>query len=159
MLYLNSYWSLLDQATTHLISHSVWATFPSLPPGPSWNYRIIPTTHPMKEPVHLYYRDTLDCIKLLFNHPLFVRKMDYIPYCLFTSTECDMRVYSKWMSSDGCWEMQVSTCTLPYFCGLTAYHRQNSQLVAYCAALFCCQIKWISPICAAANLRIHYWLI
>ncbi|KAF8546495.1 hypothetical protein OG21DRAFT_1375240, partial [Imleria badia] len=65
------------------------------PSGLHWNYRIVPTAHPMNESVHLYYHDALDCIKLLFNHPLFASKMDYTPYCLFTSAEHNTRVYSE----------------------------------------------------------------
>ncbi|KAF8423445.1 hypothetical protein L210DRAFT_3353193, partial [Boletus edulis BED1] len=43
-----------------------------LPSGPTWRFRIVPTTtHPTKQPVHLYYHDSLDCIEALFNNPLF----------------------------------------------------------------------------------------
>ncbi|KAF8119429.1 hypothetical protein EV363DRAFT_1076614, partial [Boletus edulis] len=58
-----------------------------LPPGPRWNYRIVPTSHPTKNPVILYYRDALDCIESLFNHPYYAPHMDYTPFCLFTMAE------------------------------------------------------------------------
>ncbi|KAF8122006.1 hypothetical protein EV363DRAFT_1405252 [Boletus edulis] len=52
-----------------------------LPSGPAWRFRIVPTTtHPTKQPVHLYYRDSLDCIEALFNNPLFASEMDLSPY-------------------------------------------------------------------------------
>ncbi|KAF8132962.1 hypothetical protein EV363DRAFT_1397865 [Boletus edulis] len=52
-----------------------------LPLGPAWRFRIVPTTtHPTKQPVHLYYRDPLDCIEALFNNPLFASEMDLSPY-------------------------------------------------------------------------------
>ncbi|KAG6370416.1 hypothetical protein JVT61DRAFT_12138 [Boletus reticuloceps] len=57
---------------------------PSDHPG---NSTIVPTTHPTKNPVHLYSRDSLECVKALFNHPLFPREMDLSPYHLFTTTE------------------------------------------------------------------------
>lgn len=78
----------------------------SLPPGPSWNYQVVSAEHQTKEPLVLYYRDALDCIKLLFNHPFFADKMEYVPYRLYT--QCHTRVYTEWMSSDGAWEFQVS---------------------------------------------------
>ena len=83
-----------------------------LPSGPRWNFRIIPTTHPTKQPVHLYSRDALDCVESLFNHPFFAGKMDYTPFCLFTTAECIVQVFTKWMSSDGAWDMQVRICVL-----------------------------------------------
>ncbi|KAG6369637.1 hypothetical protein JVT61DRAFT_10762 [Boletus reticuloceps] len=58
-----------------------------LPSGPPWKFQIVPTTHPTKNPVHLYSRDSLECVKALFNHPLFPREMDLSPYHLFTTTE------------------------------------------------------------------------
>ncbi|KAF8120969.1 hypothetical protein EV363DRAFT_1458463 [Boletus edulis] len=44
-----------------------WAEL--LPSGPWWKFEVVPTAHPTKQPVHLYYRDALECIELLFNHP------------------------------------------------------------------------------------------
>lgn len=58
--------------------------------------------------MHLYFRDALECVKLLFNNPFLADKMEYAPYKLFTSAERDVRVYTEWMSSDGAWELQVS---------------------------------------------------
>ncbi|KAG6371173.1 hypothetical protein JVT61DRAFT_9954 [Boletus reticuloceps] len=60
----------------------------------------------MTEPIYLYHRDALNCIKLLFNNPLFKDDMDYTPHHSYMNDECNVRVYSKWMSSDSCWEMQ-----------------------------------------------------
>lgn len=81
----------------------------SLPPGPRWNYHIVSAEHETKESVVLYYRDALDCIKLLFNNPFFADKLEYVPYRLFTQD--NTRVYTEWMSSDGAWEFQVSVNT------------------------------------------------
>lgn len=78
-----------------------------LPSGPHWNFRVVPTTHTTVTPVHLYFCDSLDCIKSLFNHPLFASKMDFTPFRLFTTAEHIVQIYTKWMSSDGAWEMQV----------------------------------------------------
>ncbi|KAG6379777.1 hypothetical protein JVT61DRAFT_10315 [Boletus reticuloceps] len=78
-----------------------------LPSGPPWKFQIVPTTHPTKNPVHLYYCDSLECVEALFNHPLFAREMDLSPYRLFTTAERIVRLYMEWMSGDVAWEMQV----------------------------------------------------
>ncbi|KIK16208.1 hypothetical protein PISMIDRAFT_82959, partial [Pisolithus microcarpus 441] len=78
-----------------------------LPSGPRWNARVVPTTHPTKSPVTLYYHDSLDCVESLFNHPLFVQTMDYLPFRLFTTAERIVRVFTEWMSSDGAWDLQL----------------------------------------------------
>ena len=42
-----------------------------LPTGPRWRYRIMQTAMPTKSPVRLFYRDTVECLEALFQHPLF----------------------------------------------------------------------------------------
>ncbi|KAL4062049.1 hypothetical protein V8B97DRAFT_2026969 [Scleroderma yunnanense] len=59
--------------------------------------------------VHLYFHDALNCMELLFNHPFFARKMDYMPFHLFTMAEHVVRVFTEWMSSDGAWDKQGTT--------------------------------------------------
>ncbi|KAF8550602.1 hypothetical protein OG21DRAFT_1419444, partial [Imleria badia] len=58
-----------------------------LPSGPTWKFKVVPTTHPTKQPVHLHYRDSLDCVEALFNNPCFAGEMDFSPYHLFTTAE------------------------------------------------------------------------
>ena len=58
--------------------------------------------------MHLFFCDSLDCIESLFNHPLFLGKMDFTPFHLFITAERIVQVYTEWMSSDGAWEMQVT---------------------------------------------------
>ncbi|KAG6370390.1 hypothetical protein JVT61DRAFT_12111 [Boletus reticuloceps] len=76
--------------------------------GPHWNSRIVPTTHPTKKHVVLYFRDALDCIELLFNHPFFADKMDYTSFHLFTTAKRIVRLFTEWMSSESTWEMQFT---------------------------------------------------
>ncbi|KAF8552698.1 hypothetical protein OG21DRAFT_1486019 [Imleria badia] len=71
-----------------------------------------------KDPVHFYYRDPLDCVKLLFNNPFFTDKMEYAPYKLYTSIERDARVYTEWISSDGAWELQKKIPVGATLCGV-----------------------------------------
>ncbi|KAI5991199.1 hypothetical protein EDD15DRAFT_2169407 [Pisolithus albus] len=51
-----------------------------LPSGLRWIFQIVPTTHPTREPVQLYFRDALDCVEALFNHLFFADKMDFTPF-------------------------------------------------------------------------------
>ncbi|KAG6372397.1 hypothetical protein JVT61DRAFT_7869 [Boletus reticuloceps] len=85
-----------------------------LPSGPSWKFQIVPTTHPTKQLIHLYYRDSLECIESLFNNLLFTDQMDLSPYHLFTTAEWVVQLYTEWMSSDGAWELRVKSCHLSY---------------------------------------------
>ncbi|KAG1881763.1 hypothetical protein C8R48DRAFT_550766, partial [Suillus tomentosus] len=50
-----------------------------LPSGPRWQSRVIPMSHPTKSPVVLYWRDPIECIAALFNHPLFHNYIDLTP--------------------------------------------------------------------------------
>ncbi|KAG2109266.1 uncharacterized protein F5147DRAFT_773077 [Suillus discolor] len=50
-----------------------------LPSVLKWQYCVISTTHPTKKPLHLYWRDPLDCIESLFSHLLFANKIDLTP--------------------------------------------------------------------------------
>ncbi|KIK14014.1 hypothetical protein PISMIDRAFT_117769, partial [Pisolithus microcarpus 441] len=89
-----------------------------LPKGLCWKIRIVPTHHPTTSPIELYWRDPLECIEALFNHPFYAGKMDYSPFRMFTAAGQIMRVYSEWMSSDGAWELQVKVPTGSMLCGI-----------------------------------------
>ncbi|KAG6369260.1 hypothetical protein JVT61DRAFT_15532 [Boletus reticuloceps] len=89
-----------------------------LPSGPRWNYRIVPTSHPTKKPAVLYYRDSLDCIEALFNHPYFARHMDYVPFRAFTTGEKVVREYGEWMSGDVAWDIQGKLPQNATLCGV-----------------------------------------
>ncbi|KIK78564.1 hypothetical protein PAXRUDRAFT_36607 [Paxillus rubicundulus Ve08.2h10] len=90
----------------------------SLPTGPQWNFRIVPTSHPTKCPVHMYYCNSLDYIKALFNHPYFAGNINFSPFRAFTAVEHVMREYSKWMSSDGARDMQSKLPARSTLCGM-----------------------------------------
>ncbi|KAG1845211.1 hypothetical protein F4604DRAFT_1978525 [Suillus subluteus] len=77
-----------------------------LPSGPHWMSQIVPTTHPMKSPVVLYWCDPLDCILGLLNHPAFHDQLDFTPLRVYTTAQWLCRVYSEWMTGDDAWNMQ-----------------------------------------------------
>ncbi|KAI5980698.1 hypothetical protein EDD15DRAFT_2186761, partial [Pisolithus albus] len=66
-----------------------------LPTGPRWNYRIVATHHPTKSPAILYFRNPLECIEALFNHPYFADHMIYTPFQVFTSAERVIREFGE----------------------------------------------------------------
>ncbi|KAG2090007.1 uncharacterized protein F5147DRAFT_748281 [Suillus discolor] len=58
-----------------------------LPSVPKWQYCIISTTHPTKQPVCLYWHDPLDCIKSLFSHLHFSNEIDFTPTRVYNMME------------------------------------------------------------------------
>lgn len=78
-----------------------------LPSGPRWMSQIIPTKYPTKLPVVLYWRDPLDCISSLLNHPAFHDQLDFTPRRVYTTAQRLCRVYSEWATGDDAWNMQV----------------------------------------------------
>ncbi|KAG6374246.1 hypothetical protein JVT61DRAFT_4259 [Boletus reticuloceps] len=89
-----------------------------LPPGPRWNFRVVSTLHPTKNPVVLYYHNSLECIESLFNHPYFMSHIDYTPFCLFTTAERMVREYTEWMSGEVTWQMQSKLPEGVTLCGV-----------------------------------------
>ena len=70
------------------------------------------TAKPTKSPVRLFYRDTVECLEALFQHPLFHDKLDLILRRIYRTAKHLVRVYSEWMTSDGAWDMQVRSLTV-----------------------------------------------
>ncbi|KAG1808474.1 hypothetical protein EV424DRAFT_1574242 [Suillus variegatus] len=81
-------------------------SFQILPGGPPWMSQVIPTAHPTKSPVILYWRDPLECIASLLNHPFFHDRMDFTPRRVYATAQRLCRVYSEWMTGDNAWNMQ-----------------------------------------------------
>ncbi|KAG2109555.1 uncharacterized protein F5147DRAFT_772863 [Suillus discolor] len=79
-----------------------------LPFGPRWMSQIIPTSHPTKSPVILYWHDPLECISSIFNHPLFHDCMDFTPRKVYSTAEKRCCVYTEWMTGNDAWNMQMA---------------------------------------------------
>ena len=81
-----------------------------LPHIPEWkSKKIVLTGHPTSEPIHLFYRDALDCVKYLFGNPLFADHTDFHPVRMYQDIEQTIHVYSEWMTGDVAWEIQVNS--------------------------------------------------
>ncbi|KAG1812780.1 uncharacterized protein BJ212DRAFT_1234391, partial [Suillus subaureus] len=66
-----------------------------LPGGPPWMSQVIPTVHPTKSPVILYWRDPLECIVSLLNHPFFHDRMDFTPRRVYATAQRLCCIYSE----------------------------------------------------------------
>ncbi|KAG1890443.1 uncharacterized protein F5891DRAFT_1213766, partial [Suillus fuscotomentosus] len=78
----------------------------SLPSGLRWKSQVIQTLHPTKSPAVLYWRDPLECIATIFNHPLFCNCLDYTSRKEYSTTQRHSQIYTEWMTGDHAWEMQ-----------------------------------------------------
>ncbi|KAG1847688.1 hypothetical protein DFJ58DRAFT_843132 [Suillus subalutaceus] len=78
-----------------------------LPSGPSWKCQIIPSTHPTKYLIQLFWRDPIEFLESLFSNPLFHDKLDFVPHRVYTMVAHLMRVYSEWTTGDAALEMQT----------------------------------------------------
>ncbi|KAG1852600.1 hypothetical protein C8R48DRAFT_777420 [Suillus tomentosus] len=84
----------------------LWGRAELLPAVPKWQCHIVSMTHPTKQPLHLYWRNPLDCIEALFNHLYFANKLDLTPTRVYNTVDHTMWKYSEWMMGDTAWSMQ-----------------------------------------------------
>jgi hypothetical protein len=63
-------------------------------------------------PVILYWRDPLECIASIFNHPLFHNRLDLTPCKVYSTSQKLSRVYTEWMTGQHAWDMQVRIISL-----------------------------------------------
>ena len=70
-----------------------------------------------KEPLTLYYREAIECVKCLWGNPLFSGHMDFIPRREYTDEERTERLYNEMMTGDRAWSLQANpfTLTCAYF--------------------------------------------
>jgi hypothetical protein len=78
-----------------------------LPQGPEWKCKPWMTQVPTKVNIHLFYCDPLACIQVLLNNLLFNDHLAFQPMRVFETTAKTMCVYSKWMTGNVAWSMQV----------------------------------------------------
>ena len=60
-----------------------------------------------KEPMTLFFRDSLDCFKSLFGNPLFSGHMDFRPRREYADEAKTERFYNEIMTGDRAWNLQV----------------------------------------------------
>ncbi|KAG1819134.1 uncharacterized protein BJ212DRAFT_1446237 [Suillus subaureus] len=95
-----------DLSLSFRSARELWGRAEMLPSGPCWKLQVITTTHPTKLPIILYWRDPLECILNIFNHPLFHDCIDYSARRVYTCVQKACHVYTEWMTGDHAWEIQ-----------------------------------------------------
>ena len=78
-----------------------------LPPGPQWCSKEMETEAKTLKKVTLYYRDPLQCIQTLMSNPMHADHLDFTPYRVYKTVQKQVRLYSKWLSGDVAWQVQV----------------------------------------------------
>ncbi|KAG0692317.1 hypothetical protein DFH29DRAFT_1008887 [Suillus ampliporus] len=68
--------------------------------------QVIITSHLTKSPVILYWRDPLECITSILNHPSFHNQLDFTPHKVYTTAQRLRQIYTEWISGDDAWNMQ-----------------------------------------------------
>ena len=61
-----------------------------------------------KEPLTLYYREAIECVKFLWKNPIFSGHMDFIPRREYSSEEKTERLYNEMMTGDRAWSLQAN---------------------------------------------------
>ncbi|KAG1807617.1 uncharacterized protein BJ212DRAFT_1281805, partial [Suillus subaureus] len=77
-----------------------------LPSRPSWKCQTIPSLHPTKLPIRLFWRDPIECLESLFSNPLFHDKLDFVPCRMYKMAAWLLRVYSEWLTGNSAWDVQ-----------------------------------------------------
>lgn len=83
-----------------------------LPGSPCWKLKVIHTSHSTKMLVVLYWRDLLECIASIFNHPLFRNCLDLTPGKVYATLQKLSQVYTEWMIGQHAWDMQLHIISL-----------------------------------------------
>ena len=65
------------------------------------------TAIPTKSLVQLFYCNSVKCLEVLFQHPLFHDKLDFVPHRVYRTAERMVCVYSEWMTGNVAWDIQV----------------------------------------------------
>jgi hypothetical protein len=84
-----------------------------LPGGPRWQVMEMKPSHPTKQRTHLYWRDPLECVAWLLNHPLFRGQLEWVARRVYKTPEKKCCVYTESMTGDEAWNMQVFFSPIP----------------------------------------------
>ena len=77
-----------------------------LPTGPKWlSTTVTIPGYRTEDPITLYYRDSVECVKSILHCPLFAGQIKFIPTLHYT--KAGTRTYGDWITSDGAWWLQV----------------------------------------------------
>ena len=114
-----------------------------LPSVPEWKFKKVALTgYTTKEPINLFYHNTLECVEYLFGNPMFADRVDFCPVQLYRNAERSIRIYNKWITGNAAWEMQVRALfSLFYLRPVSPLIRKCSQMVQHSSALSSLQTR------------------
>ncbi|KAL4072388.1 hypothetical protein V8B97DRAFT_2023552 [Scleroderma yunnanense] len=78
----------------------------TLPSGPQWLWKDLPTEFPTKQPAHLFYCNPIECLQALLSHLLFNSHISFVPRRVWTNAAKICHIYDEWLSGDHAWTMQ-----------------------------------------------------
>jgi hypothetical protein len=70
--------------------------------------------YPVKQLLHLFYCNPINCMQALLSHPLFKPHISFILRKVWTCAARVCRVYDEWLSGDQAWSLQVRLPLLSY---------------------------------------------
>jgi hypothetical protein len=80
-----------------------------LPSGPEWRSQTLTMDgYQTKDPITLYYRDSLECAEFLYRHPLLLNHIDLLPKKVTKVSDPNIRVFSEWTTGECAWALQVN---------------------------------------------------
>lgn len=80
-----------------------------LPAVPQWKHQTVdvPAGFKTKTPIVLYWRNPLEVVKDLYRNPIFSSCLEHNPYCLYSVSRPEDRIYNEFMSGQFAWDYQV----------------------------------------------------
>ncbi|KIK18560.1 hypothetical protein PISMIDRAFT_14270 [Pisolithus microcarpus 441] len=78
----------------------------ALPPGPAWLCEEVKPEAPTKHPVHLFYRQPLECLQALLSNPVLTPHISFMPRKVWTSAARICCIYDEWLTGERAWNAQ-----------------------------------------------------
>ncbi|KAI6020706.1 hypothetical protein BKA83DRAFT_4055877, partial [Pisolithus microcarpus] len=78
----------------------------ALPPGPAWLCEEVKPEAPTKHPVHLFYRQLLECLQALLSNPALTPHISFMPRKVWTSAARICHIYDEWLTGEWAWNAQ-----------------------------------------------------
>ena len=73
-----------------------------LPSGPRWKSHVLHPQVPTKRPAILYYHNPVNCLQSLLSHPSFMSSISFVPWKVWSSSACIVRIYEDWNVREPC---------------------------------------------------------
>ena len=61
----------------------------------------------------MFYQDAIECLQHLIHSPSINGLIEFVLKKIYSTADCMERVYTKWLTGDRAWELQVCTAAGP----------------------------------------------